>query len=135
MNFIVIRLFTRQVFHLQCLLGQQQLYGSYNKGSIHSSFSLGIFWKLDHQFFLNFGMLLETQLKWSMTEPDFFRKSFFPQTQEKWVKVRPKTNFFKINKKLVFNFPWICFIIKNNLICCVSVHNLYLVEILFTVMF
>ena len=64
------------------------------KGSVYPSFSLGIFLEMDHQFFLNFGMVLETQMKWSMTEPDFLGQLVLPQTLEKWVKVRPKINFF-----------------------------------------
>ena len=39
-------------------------------------------------------MVLETQVKWSMTEPDFLGQLVLPQTLEKWVKVRPKINFF-----------------------------------------
>ena len=64
------------------------------KGSAYHSFSPGIFLELDHQFFLNFGMVLETQVKSFMTEPDFLEQFVLPQTLEKWVKVRPKINFF-----------------------------------------
>ena len=64
------------------------------KGYAYHSFSPGIFLELDHQFFLNFGMVLETQVKSFMTEPDFLEQFVLPQTLEKWVKVRPKINFF-----------------------------------------
>ena len=77
MDFVATRLFTRQVFRLQCLLGQRQyLDGFYKKGSVHPSFSPDIFLELDRQFFLNFGMVLGTQMKGSMTTR-FFRKTFF----------------------------------------------------------
>ena len=39
-------------------------------------------------------MVLETQMKWSMTEPDFLKQLILPQTLEKWVKVGTKINFF-----------------------------------------
>ena len=73
MDFIAISLFTQEVLYLQCLLGQQQQFDrSYKKGSVHPSLSPGVFLELDHQFFLKFGMVLETQMNWWKTEPDFF---------------------------------------------------------------
>ena len=39
-------------------------------------------------------MMIETQMRWSITKPDFFRKIFLFQTLEKWVKIWPKKDFF-----------------------------------------
>ena len=75
------------------------------KESVHSSFFPGIFLELDHQFFLNFGMELETQTKCSMTEPDVFRPTFFASNTEKMGQNWTKNNFLlNLLKKLVFNF-------------------------------
>ena len=38
--------------------------------------------------------------------------------------------FLNLLKKKIFNFHWICSIIKTYIICCVSVHNLYLIDTL-----
>ena len=78
-------------------------------------------------FFPNFGKVLENHMKWSMTKPEFFRKNFFSSITGKMV----HKFFLNSLEKLVFNFHWICSIIKTYIICCVSVHNVYLVEILF----
>ena len=72
---------------------------SYEKESVHPSLSLSlyVFLELDHQLFLNFGMVLETQMKWSLTEPDLFQKNFFCiKDCEHGSKLVPKQDFFGI---------------------------------------
>ena len=44
-------------------------------------------------------MVLETQMKLCMTEPDFPRKIFLPQKLGKWTQNRPKTGFFEFSGK------------------------------------
>ena len=63
-------------------------------GSVRPSISSGVFLELDHQYFLNFGMVLETQMTLYVREPVFFRKISFAQTLRKWVKIGPKIVFF-----------------------------------------
>ena len=55
----------------------------------------------------------------------FLEYLLLSQTLGKRIKIGPNTCFFKVN------FYWKCFIMKINLVCCVSVHNLCLVKILF----
>ena len=75
---------------------------------------------------------LETQMNLCMTKPDFFRKYSFASNTAKMGQYWAKNSvFLNLLRKLVFNFHWICSIIKTYIICCVSVHNLYLVKILF----
>ena len=49
---------------------------------VSPSFPLGVFLELDHQFFLNVGMVLETQMTLRVTEPDFFRRNSAQNTGE-----------------------------------------------------
>ena len=70
-------------------------------------------------------------MKWSMTEPGFFKGFFCLKHRENGSKLSQKWDLFEFIKKLVFDFHWICSITKTYIICCVSVHNLYLIEILF----
>ena len=71
-------------------------------------------------------------MKLGVTEPVFFRKTYFaPNTGkmgQNWAKNR---GFFNLIKKIVFNFYCICSIMKIYIIYSVSVHNLCLVKILF----
>ena len=91
---------------LPCLLIQgQQLDGSYKFGSVHSSLCSGVFSDLDHSFFLNFWHGARNP------RSKLSQKQFF-------------LNLFK-------NQSLICSIMKICIICCVSVHNLFLVKILF----
>ena len=60
--------------------------------SVHPSLCLGVFLELDHQFVLNFGKALETQMTLYVIEPNFFRKTSFTSETEKmgqnWAKNR-----------------------------------------------
>ena len=40
-------------------------------------------------------MVLETNMKLSVTEPDFPGKTFLPPKWGKWAKIGPKTEFFE----------------------------------------
>ena len=88
-------------------------------------------WRILISWFILY-MVLEIQITLHLTEPDFFRKtSFSPNTGEmdqNWTENRGFLNLFK---KLVFNFCWVCSIIKIYIICSAFVHNLCLVKILF----
>ena len=63
-------------------------------------------------------MALKTHMKLRLIETDFFRETPLPQTLEKQV------------KSSIFNFYWICSIMKIYIICRVPVHILHLVKIL-----
>ena len=67
--------------------------------SVRPSVCPGVFLELYHWFFLNFGMMLETHMKFCVTEPDFLEKIFLPKTLGKWVKNGPKTGFFEYIEK------------------------------------
>ena len=56
--------------------------------SVLPLFSPGVFLEFCHQFFLNFGMVLEIHVTLCMTEPDFPEKKFLPQKLGKWTKNR-----------------------------------------------
>ena len=43
--------------------------------------------------------MLETQVKWSMTETDFLEQLVLPQTLENGSKLDPKSIFFEFIKK------------------------------------
>ena len=61
-------------------------------------------------------MVLQTQKKLGVTEPDFPEKDFLPQKLAKWAK---NVVFFNLLKNFVINFYWICSIMKIYIICCV----------------
>ena len=95
-------------------------------------------WNWIISFLLNFGMVLETQMKWSLTKPYFFRKtSFVSNNGTMCQNLAQNTIFWGLLKKLVFNFHWICSMMQNYIICCVYnsmfnlfiIYNLYLAEI------
>ena len=69
-----------------------------------------------------------------VTESDYFRKTYFApnigKMGQNWAKNSFFYNLFK-KKEKVFNVYWICSIMEIYIICCVSVHNLCLVKILF----
>ena len=44
-------------------------------------------------------MVLETQMKLCVTEPDFLEKNFLPPKLGKWTKNGPKTEFLKFIEK------------------------------------
>ena len=92
----------------------------------------GVFLELYHYFFLNFCVVLETNMKLCVTEPDFLEKTFLPLKLGKWTKNGPKiVCFFDLLKNLVINFYWICFIMKTYIVICVPVQIPYLGKILF----
>ena len=127
MDFGAIRLFTQKVFYLQCLLCQRQfLDGSYRMGSVHPSLCPDVFLELDQQFFLNFGIVLETQINLHDRTSVFCSKY-----GEKETKLGQKQSLFEFIKKLVFNFYRIGSIMKIYFICFASVLNLYMLKILF----
>ena len=73
--------------------------GPYKIESVHPFICPGVFLELDHQFFLNFSMVLEIHKKLCVTEPDFFRKtSFAPNI------FGPKIVFFSLLENFLFNF-------------------------------
>ena len=86
---------------------------------------LGNFLELYHQFFLNFGMELETHLKLWVTAV-FSRKKFLPQKFSKWTENGSKTGFLNLLETLVINFYWICSIMKIYINCCVPTQIPYL---------
>ena len=96
--------------------------GFYEIQSVHQSVLLsvgpGIFMVLDHQFFANFSMMLETCTQVCNTRLDFLEKKNCPQN---WVKRGPKI-FFEIieliNFFLKFSF------MKVYTVCCVSMQIL-----------
>ena len=55
--------------------------------------------ELYYQFFLNFGIVLETCIKFCMVEQNFLEKSFLPQKLGKWTKNGSKTEFFEFIEK------------------------------------
>ena len=130
MDFEGIRLFTQQVFHLQCLLGQwQQLINSYKKGSVHSSLSLVVSLELDHEFFSKFWYHARNPNELVHDRTSFFQKNFFCLKHwENGSKLGQKRICSNLLKNLVFDFHEIFSIMKTYFICCVSVHNLYLVR-------
>ena len=82
------------------------------------------FLKLNHYFFLNLSIVLETHVKFCVTEPDFLEKLFLTPKLGKWTKNGPKI-------VLVINFYWVCSIIKICIICCVCAQIPYLGKLLF----
>ena len=87
------------------------------------------FLELDLYFFLNFGVVLETEMTLCMTEPIFFIKTLFCPNWENGSKLGQ--NRVNLLKKIVFNFYWNCYVRKIYVICCVPIHDLRLVKILF----
>ena len=77
-------------------------------------------------------MVLETDMKLCVTEPDFLEKNFLPpklgKVNQNWAKNRV---FFNLLKNLVINFYWICSIMKIYIICCAPAQIPYLGKILF----
>ena len=72
------------------------------------SFCPDIFLEIYHQFFLNFGMVLDTCMKLCLAEQDFLEKKCAPKIgkmDQRWAKNRV---FFNLFKNLVINFYWIC---------------------------
>ena len=69
----------------------------------------GVFLELDHEFFLNFGMVLETQMK-RVAESDFLEKTFLAPKLRIWSTLG-QTNFFEFIEKFGLIFYWICSII------------------------
>ena len=61
-------------------------------------------------------MVLQTQKKLGVTEPDFPEKKILPQKLAKWAR---NMFFFNLLKNFVINFYLICSIIKIYFICCV----------------
>ena len=64
----------------------------------------GVFLELSYQFFLNFGMVLETYMKLCVTEPDFPGNFFCPQNWENGPKMGQKQGFLNVLKYLADNF-------------------------------
>ena len=63
--------------------------------SFHSNASPCVFLKLYHLVSLNFGMVLETLIKFCLTESDFLEKLFFAPKIGEMTQNRPKNNKFK----------------------------------------
>ena len=85
-------------------------------------------------------MVLETQMTFCVTEPDFFRKTSFAQNTGKMGQNWAKNTVFLNSLKKLLNFYWMCSMMKIYIIYCVftiyfillfSVLNLFLVKILF----
>ena len=76
-------------------------------------FCLGIFLELYHQFFLNFGMVLETHMKLCMTELDFSGVKNLPLKLGKWTKNGLKTGLFDFVEKFSHQFLLNLFCIEN----------------------
>ena len=91
----------------------------------------GIFLELYHQFFLNFGMVLETCKKLCVTELDVLEKRFCPQNWKNGPKLGQKRVFLNLFKNCVNNFYSICAIMKNDITCCVPAQIPYLGKFLF----
>ena len=55
-----------------------------------------VFLELDHQFFLNFGMVLKTHVKLCATTPIFFKKKFTCPKSGKKIKAKIQFNDFRV---------------------------------------
>ena len=104
--------------------------------SVHPNFHLciclAIFLELFNQFFLNFGMALETQMKSCVTELDFPEKICLLSKLVKWTKNEPmKKQSYYFCHYFVIIFYWICSIMKIYIICSVTAQILYLGKYLF----
>ena len=101
-------------------------YSSMIQPSVLPSICSGVLLELGLWFFLNLGMVLETHMKFCMTELDFSGKLFLCQKLEKWTKKKPENKFLNLLKSLVFYFYWICSIIIIYIIFCVfaQIHDL-----------
>ena len=64
-------------------------------------------------------------------DSQIFCKQVFPQNWENGPKMGQKRVFFNLLKNLVFNFYWICSIMKIYIICCVLTQIPYLEKFLF----
>ena len=80
---------------------------------------LSILHQLYHQFFLNFDMVLETNIKLCVKERDFPEETFLLPKLRKWT----KNSFWIYWKNLFYN--------ENYIICCVPAHIPYLGKFLF----
>ena len=131
MDSVAIWPFTWQVFHLNVYWAS----GSSSAGPakrVCLSFLLS-------GYFLGVGSLIFSKFWHGARNPNevvhdrtrFFRITCFASNTGKigqsWTQNKL---FLNLLKKLVFNFHWICSITKTYIICCLSVQNLYLVEIL-----
>ena len=67
--------------------------------SVFPSLFLDVLLELDHQFFLNFGILLETHFKLCVTELDFFKNIFLPKKGEKYTQNGPAIGSFEFIEK------------------------------------
>ena len=74
--------------------------------------------ELYHQFFLSFGMVLETCMKLCMAELDFLGKKICPKNWENGPRMGQKLFFLNLLKYLIINFYRICSLV-NICICCV----------------
>ena len=63
----------------------------------------GVFLELDHEFFLNFGMVLETQMK-RVAESDFLEKTFLAPKLRIWSTLGQTEIFLNLLKNLVLFF-------------------------------
>ena len=63
----------------------------------------GVFLELDHEFFLNFGMVLETQMK-RVAESDFLEKTFLAPKLRIWSTLGQTKIFLNLLKNLVLFF-------------------------------
>ena len=81
--------------------------------------------ELYHEFILNFGMVIETNIKLCVTAR-FSWKLFFASKMRKWTKNVHKQSFLNLLEKLFINFYWICSIMKVYIICSVSAQISYL---------
>ena len=63
----------------------------------------GVFLELDHEFFLNFGMVLETQVK-RVAESDFLEKTFLAPKLRIWSTLGQTEIFLNLLKNLVLFF-------------------------------
>ena len=63
-------------------------------------------------------MVLQTNIKLCVKEPDF-AENIFPKKWKNGSKMDQKQSFLNLFKNLVFNFYWICSVMKVYIICCV----------------
>ena len=64
----------------------------------------GFFLELNHLYFLDFGMVLGLDMKFTMTEPDILEKLLFAPRIGKMGQIAPKKGFLNIMKNLVIYF-------------------------------
>ena len=89
------------------------------------SFCCCVFSGLDHSFFLNFGMVLETYMKLGVTEPDLAEVFFLLPKFYLFI------YFLKLLKYLFINFFLICFVMKACVLSCVYAQVPYVRKIWF----